>query len=100
MAYDNNAPIACGALRPITDTEVEIKRMYVVDSHRGLGLSHRVLTFLEEKAGQLGFNRLMLETGDQQLAAIQLYNTSGYQRVEAFGEYVHSSRSVCFAKQL
>lgn len=100
VAYDAETPIACGALRPLTETEVEVKRMYVVDSHRGRGVSRQVLTFLETKARQLGFRKLMLETGDQQEAAIGLYSKAGYQRVEAFGEYLNGPRSVCFAKDL
>ena len=36
VAFDAETPIACGALRPITKTEIELKRMYVVDSHREL----------------------------------------------------------------
>ena len=100
VAYDAEIPIACGALRPITEAEIELKRIYVADSHRGRGVSRQVLAFLEGKARQLGFRKLLLETGDQQEAAIGLYSTSGYQRVEAFGEYLNSARSVCFAKDL
>ena len=100
VAYEADTPIACGALRPITEAEVEVKRMYVVDSHRGRGASRQVLAFLEGKARKLGFRKILLETGDQQEAAIGLYDTSGYQRAEAFGEYVNSVRSVCFAKDL
>ena len=100
VAYDAETPIACGALRPITETEVELKRMYVVDSHRGRGVSRQVLMFLETKARQLGFRKLMLETGDQQEAALGLYTKAGYEHIDAFGEYVNSPRSVCFAKDL
>ena len=99
VAYHSGTPIACGALRPISDADVELKRMYVVDSHRGRGVSRQVLTFLESKARQLGFRRLLLETGDQQEAAIGLYSASGYEQVEAFGEYMNGSRSICFAKE-
>lgn len=100
VAYDGETPVACGALRPISDTEVEVKRMYVTESHRGRGVSRRVLEFLESKARGLGFRRLLLETGDQQTAAIGLYSSAGFQRVAAFGEYVGGARSICFAKEL
>ena len=100
VAFDAETPVACGALRPITETEIELKRMYVVQSHRGRGLSRQVLEFLEGKARQTGFRKLYLETGDQQEAAIGLYSSSGYQRVKGFGEYLNSPRSICFAKEL
>ena len=100
VAYDDETPIACGALRPLAEDEAELKRMFVVESHRGRGVSRHVLAFIEDRSRQLGFRRLLLETGDEQHAAMGLYDTSGYERVEAFGEYVNSSRSVCFAKRL
>ena len=100
VAYDEETEIACGALRPLTDSEVELKRMYVAGSHRGRGVSRRILEFLEEKARRLGYSRLLLETGDEQHAALSLYQSAGYQRIEAFGEYADSPRSVCFAKDL
>lgn len=100
VAYDAESPVACGALRPVDEQEVEVKRMYVAESHRGRGISRTVLSFLEEKARDLGFVRLLLETGDEQHAAIALYSSSGFHRSEPFGEYVGGSRSVCFAKEL
>ncbi len=100
VAYESGIPVACGALRPVTPSEIELKRMFVIESCRGRGFSRRVLAFLEDTAGRLGYHRVVLETGDQQAAAIRLYVTSGYLRVPAFGEYVTSERSVCFAKEL
>lgn len=100
VAYDEATAVACGALRSITDCEVELKRMYVAGSHRGQGVSRRILGFLEERARELGFSRMLLETGDEQHAAISLYQSSGYLRIDAFGEYAGSPRSVCFAKDL
>lgn len=100
VAYDAVTPVGCGALRPITDSEIELKRMYVAESNRGRGVSREILEYLENKARQLGFSKLLLETGDQQHAAIGLYEKSGYQRTKSFGEYVVSPRSICFAKDL
>ena len=93
-------PVACGALRPLSQQDVELKRMFVLASHRGRGISRLLLAALEEKAKSVGYARLMLETGDQQHAAIGLYQSSGYARVEPFGEYVGGPRSICFAKEL
>jgi GNAT superfamily N-acetyltransferase len=100
VGYDAEMPIACGALRPVDRSEVELKRMYVVDSRRGRGVSRQILQFLETKARQLGFARLVLETGDAQHSAIRLYSTAGFDRIESFGEYGNGIRSICFAKDL
>lgn len=100
IAYAAEKPVACGALRPIDEFDVEIKRMFVAPANRGRGHSRGILQFLENKARNLGFQRLLLETGDQQIAAIGLYSSSGFRRIAPFGEYAHSPRSVCFAKPL
>jgi len=99
VAFDEETPVACGALRPLDEESIEVKRMFVVPSHRGRGVSRAVLAFLEDKARSLGFRRLLLETGDVQHAAIGLYSSAGFERVEPFGEY-DGARSVCFGKTL
>lgn len=100
VGYDEGKPIACGGLRPLNETEVELKRMFVIEAQRGRGVSRAVLRFLEDQARRLGFETLVLETGDAQDAAIGLYSTAGFDRVESFGEYAAGVRSVCFAKRL
>jgi putative acetyltransferase len=35
----DNIAVACGALRPMADGAVEVKRMYVRDTHRGRAVS-------------------------------------------------------------
>jgi GNAT superfamily N-acetyltransferase len=106
----DGAPVACGALRRLEpgswgDGEPgpgtgELKRMFVVPAWRGRGLSRTVLAALEEQARAQGLRRVVLETGTLQTAAIALYETSGYRRVPAYGGYVDSPLSLCYAKDL
>ena len=100
IAYVDESPVGCGALRPINDVDTELKRMFVVKSHRGQGISRRILNHLENRSREEGFKRILLETGNQQTAAIRLYESVGYERVDPFGEYVGSPVSVCFRKNL
>ncbi|NNE00207.1 MAG: GNAT family N-acetyltransferase [Pirellulaceae bacterium] len=100
IAYDANSPVACGALRPLNQKQVELKRMFVIASHRGRGVSRDVLGHLESRARAIGYDQLLLETGDQQDAAIGLYQSAGYHRIEPFGEYIGSPHSICFSKTL
>lgn len=92
--------VGCGGLRPLDDTSAEIKRMYVRPSHRGRGLSRRILTELESTALGLGWSRLMLETGPAQIAAMGLYQATGYRRIANFGAYRGNAASLCFEKAL
>jgi GNAT superfamily N-acetyltransferase len=100
VAYRGDDALACGAVRRIADVTAEIKRMYVVEAARGLGIGRRMLAALEDEARQLGATRLVLETGERQPEALGLYESAGFERIEAYGEYVGDPFSVCMAKML
>jgi GNAT superfamily N-acetyltransferase len=78
----------------------ELKRMYVVPTARGRGLSRLVLRELEARAAALGASRVVLETGDKALAALGLYESAGYARLPCFGAYAASPTSICLEKRL
>lgn len=92
-------PVACGAVRPLEGDIGEVKRMYVEPDVRGRGYSKRLLAALENAAGRFGYVALRLETGDRQPEAIRLYESAGYRRIERFGIYLETQRSVCFEKR-
>ena len=97
---DEGEPLGCGGLRPLNDSEGEVKRMFVTPSSRGTGTSTAILTRLEASARDRGWIRLLLETGDQQPDAIRFYTREGYLRAPNFGYYVGNDASLCFAKEL
>jgi len=97
---DDGRAVACGALRALDAEHGEVKRMYVEPGHRGRGASRLVLAALEQRARELGWRRLVLETGTRQHEAVGLYESSGYAPVEPFGPYVGSAWSRCYAKTL
>ena len=100
VAYINNKPVACGAFKPFTDSSVEIKRMFVHHDYRGQGIAQEVLTELEKWAAELGITNCVLETGQKQPEAIQLYLKSGYVRIPNYGQYANVENSVCMQKLL
>ncbi|GIG21535.1 hypothetical protein Cch01nite_22590 [Cellulomonas chitinilytica] len=97
-------PVACGAIRDASDElgagTGELKRMFVLPGHRGRGHSRTVLAELERIATDLGWRRLVLETGVLQPEAIGLYLRAGYRSIDNFGEYVDVVDSRCFEKSL
>jgi putative acetyltransferase len=97
---DDGSPAGCGGLRRLDETEGEIKRMFVSRAHRGTGVSTAVLGRLEEAARELGWNRLVLETGTEQPDAVRFYQREGYTPIPNFGYYADSADSLCFAKDL
>ena len=100
VVYDNDKPIACGAIREFSPSAMEVKRMYTVPGYRGKGIATQVLNELEKWAAQLSYEKCVLETGIRQPDAIQLYTRQGYDRIPNYGKYVNIENSVCFEKQL
>jgi GNAT superfamily N-acetyltransferase len=100
VGYLDGEPVATGGLRRHGDSEVEIKRMYVVPGARRNGLSRIVLAALEDRARASGATRIVLETGQAQPEAISLYESSGYERIDGYGYYKCAPMSISFAKSL
>jgi len=100
IAFENDSPIACGAMKPFGTESMEIKRMYTRKSSRGQGIGAQVLSELEAWAAALGFKSCVLETGDRQPDAVALYSKMGYNRIENYGQYKGIINSICFKKSL
>jgi GNAT superfamily N-acetyltransferase len=100
IAFIDGNTVGCGALRKLTEKDMEIKRMFVLSDYRGQGISRQILSFLEKTARQKGFSRVYLETGSRQPEAIGLYVSSGYKEIPPFGQYKGNPLSKCFEKML
>ncbi len=98
IAYQDEKAVGCGALRPIDNDTCEIKRMYARHQSKGIGKS--ILTALEEGARNLGFLRIVLETGIQNKIAIKFYLRNGYVACENYGKYQGRPECVCFDKAI
>ena len=86
VAYLRAAPVACGALKHFPGAVTDIKRMWVADAARGLGLGRRLLADLEALAARAGAQTVRLETNDTLVEAIALYRSVGYEEVPAFND--------------
>lgn len=78
---------------------VELKRMYVVPTHRRRGLARLMLEAVEEDARAAGARSAVLETALRQPEGIALYESSGYRLVPSFGHYSWSPLARCYAKE-
>ena len=82
-------PVGNGALRFHGDWS-EIKRMWIADDVRGLGVGRRILAELEARAAER-VRIIRLETNRALREAIGLYRSSGYEEIERFSPepYAH-----------
>jgi GNAT superfamily N-acetyltransferase len=99
VADDGESLVGCAGWRRHGD-DAELKRMFTAKAARGQGLGRRMLATIEESAREAGCARLILETGDKQPEAINLYESAGYARIEDFGYYAGESGVLSYAKKL
>jgi GNAT superfamily N-acetyltransferase len=107
IAYDAAQPVGMGALRPLPvaadqapePETAEVRRMFVDAAHRRRGVGREVLAALMQHATVMGYQRVLLETGNRQVPAIALHERVGFRRVAPFGPHVGDPTSVCFEKR-
>lgn len=90
--------VGCGAVRPIEANIGEVKRMY--SKYSGKKIGQTILAFLENKAKEIGFTDLVLETRVKNDIAIQFYQKQGYKVIPSYGKYIDRPEAICFGKSL
>ncbi len=84
VASIDGRTVAGAAVKTLSPGVGTLKRMWVDDSVRGLGIGRRILEAAEDQARGLGIRTLRLETNGTLKEAIRLYLSAGYREVEAF----------------
>jgi putative acetyltransferase len=84
LAFADGALAACGALRELGPRVGEIKRVYVRPDHRGPGFGPRLTRALLNRARELGYERVRVDTLPTMAAAIEFYPEMGFEPVPAF----------------
>jgi ribosomal protein S18 acetylase RimI-like enzyme len=98
VAYVRGEAVGCGAVKHHPGGVSDIKRMWVAEGARGLGIGRRLLARLEDLARAHGSTQARLETNDVLAEAIGLYRSAGYRQVPAFNDEPFADR--WFAKSL
>lgn len=100
VAFEDGAPIGCGAIKEFDQNTMEVKRMYTSPEGRGMGVASSVLRELEKWATEMSYSKCVLETGKRQPEAIAFYKKNGYKIIPNYGQYIGIENSVCFEKEL
>jgi DNA-binding MarR family transcriptional regulator/GNAT superfamily N-acetyltransferase len=86
IAYLRAEPSGCGAVKHRPGAPSEIKRMWVAESARGVGIGRRLLMELEADAVRSGAPATRLDTNGNLVEAIAMYRSAGYVEVPAFND--------------
>jgi DNA-binding MarR family transcriptional regulator/GNAT superfamily N-acetyltransferase len=92
VVYLRGEAIGCGAVKHHPGAVTDVKRMWLAESARGLGLGRRLLGHLEGLAREHGSAEVRMETSDVLPEAIALYRSAGYAEVAPFNDEPFADR--------
>jgi GNAT superfamily N-acetyltransferase len=84
LALVDGTPAGCIALRPLTDTACEMKRLYVRDAFRGHGTGIALVRWLIDQARNAGYTHLYADTMPVMSRALAMYERLGFSRTEPY----------------
>lgn len=76
----------CVGLRALDSTSCEMKRMYVDPRFHGLGVGEALANHLIQRARNLGYARMCLDTGPKQFEARGLYQKLNFRPIKPYYE--------------
>ena len=63
LAHRDSELVGCAGMRRRSETDVEVKRMFIRRPYRRRGYSRELLALVEDEARRLGFRRMLMESG-------------------------------------
>lgn len=100
--WENEQLAGCGALKKLSETEVEIKSMRTKNQFRRKSVASKMLSHILAEAELRKYKTVYLETGtvDYFFPAIALYKYFGFTVCEPFSDYVLDPYSLFMKKEL
>ena len=84
LAEQNGEIAGCVAVRLLKSDICEMKRLYVKDEFQGLSLGRKLTEAIIDKAKQLGYKKMQLDTLQRLARAIDLYEKLGFKQIQPY----------------
>lgn len=78
----------------------ELQKLYLTESAKGSGIGYKLISLIEDKARELGYKRIYLETHTNLAAAIHIYEKCGYKEINKPAGVVHATMNKFYIKEL
>ena len=100
VVYEDNKAVGGGAIRKYDDENIELKRVFVHTEYQGQGIGSKLVSLLIEWAIELGYRRMILETGELLAESCAVYRKMGFEVISNYAPYENMPESLCMAKDL
>jgi len=84
LAYHDDQPAGCVALRKIDDDTCEMKRMFVYSAFQGQKIGAALADAIIADARKIGYTKMVLDTGARQVEAKSLYHRLGFKDTKPY----------------
>ncbi len=84
MAFLDDYPAGCIAIRKISEKVCEMKRLYVREKYQGFGIGKNLITMAIEEATKLGYASMRLDTLPSMRKAQNLYTSFGFYDIDPY----------------
>ncbi len=89
LAVSDRLPIGCVGIKGTDKGYGEVKRLWVSQAARGMGLARRLMEASEAHARQLSITRLRLDTNVVLSEALHLYQNTGWSEIDRYNDDPH-----------
>jgi GNAT superfamily N-acetyltransferase len=86
LAYSDQKPAGCVALKEIDKDTCEMKRMFVYSKFHGKGVGVALTARIIEEARRIGYSTIKLDTSIRQREAQELYSKMGFVQTGPYYE--------------
>ena len=104
VVYVDGEVAGAGAIREYQygdiENATEIKRVFVREEFQGKGIGTKLVSALLDWAKELGYRKVILETGELLAESCHVYRKLGFEKIDNYGPYIAMTESLCMMKEL